>query len=133
MFILTKTKLFKHMHSQEVTLQNKEASAFQQSNWDPLQHSTQLLSQGEAFHLLLQIRTDTELVLYLPEQWICCKPKLLLSGNFKETRKHFDHSEINTCSGICGLIKQNSLLTVFIHLIFSVTLTLQLKVLVNKS
>lgn len=49
------------MHSQEVALQNKEGSAFQQSKWDPpTAFKAVTVRQGEAFHLLLQIRTDTE-------------------------------------------------------------------------
>lgn len=93
--------------------------------------------EEDAFNLSLETKTDTELVLYLPWQWICCQPKLFLNRNFKETRRSPGNiltAQQSTCSlTICGLIKSNSLLTVIIHLLFNVTVTLQLKVLVNGS
>lgn len=93
--------------------------------------------EEDAFHLSLQIKTNTELVCYLPWQWICCQPKLFLNRNFKETRRspgNISTTQKSTCSlTICGLIKLNSLLTVIIHLLFNVTVTLQLQVLVNWS
>lgn len=110
----------------------RKALYFSSQNGTPHSIQSSYCQTGRGFSPAIT-NQDRYWVLYLPEQRICCKPKLLLNRNFKETRKHFDQSEINTCSGICGLIKQNSFLTVFIHLIFCVTLTLQLKVLVNKS
>lgn len=97
-----------------------------------------ILSERKGFSSQsLQIKTDTELVFYLGRQCISVPNSNYSSRNFKETRRFPGNISTTPKSARAlssrGLIKQNSLLTVLIHLIFNVTITLQLKVLVNGS